>query len=274
MNRVTRNKSYFSLLAFCRGGREGAICLKLARQRYPRPVMADRPPLVMNISGVTYRSDSGHETTVSAPQIYEKVVQLAAHLRCRPEELLANDGLVAGEKLACKLVSTLPPGWGRSDASGYILCRFKGSKAVDGQSYLGGGTEERAADYMPPRSHHKPKACDESPGPTASNRPLSPPRRSKRSKKGGPSYCETSPSMEADVGRVCPLLERYHKVIFHATCNMDRVPDGCWVLHACGNKKCAVASHFYLGSAKDNERDEEYHRHTPNTSRIDRKPLQ
>ena len=235
--------------------------------------MAHSTPLIMAINGVTYMSDSGHETTVSAPQIREKVVQLAAHLKCHPDELLANDGLVAGKKLTCKLVRSLPPGWGMSDGSGYLMCRFKGSKAVDGQRHLGGGTEERAADYAPPRSHHKPKACDESSDPTASPRHLSPPRRSKRSKKGGSSYSETSPSMEADVGRVCPLLERYHKIIFHATCNMDRVPDG-WVLHACGNKKCAVASHFYLGSARDNERDEEYHRHKPNTSRIDRKPLQ
>jgi len=228
----------------------------------------------IRLHGVDYQTESGQKVSISGRDIRKNVAELARCNGWKLQDLLANNTVTAGQRLQCREVESVPSGWSLPDSSGYIMMRFTGACTVRGSSFGGSFSAERDSDYAPPRVSRKRvrtgnSAQDETNamGGGHGGEPTTPPRRSQR--REAPScYAEAvSPPSCAPVGASQPLLERYHRVLFAASMPANQLQDG-WVLHACGNKKCAVVAHFYLGDAPTNALDAGHHKNRPRSSRV------
>ena len=228
----------------------------------------------LSLHAVHYQTESGQRIHVSGREIRAQVAELARCNGWKLQDLLANKAVAAGGQLQCRVVESVPTGWSLPDSSGYIMMRFPGACTVRGSSFGGSFSSERDSDYAPPRVSRKRvragnSAQDETNamGGGHGGEPTTPPRRSQG--RGAPScYAEAvSPPSCAPVGASQPLLERYHRVLYAASMPANQLQDG-WVLHACGNKKCAVVAHFYLGDVPTNSLDTRHHQEKPNLSRV------
>ena len=180
-------------------------------------------------------------------------------------ELLANASVQAHQRLNCKLVERLPRGWGLEDSSGYILMRLKSAPTPRGHSFAATSTANNDADYVPSRRRRTAAARKaEKPGHLVAPSAASPPTT--RRLKSSSSYMEVSPPSSTAVGCTQPMLERYHRALLAAATPAVELKDGL-VLHSCGNKNCAVVSHFYLGNVDTNVLDTNYHKRRKSTSR-------
>jgi len=234
-------------------------------------------PDTLKVHDVTYQTESGQVVTVTAAEMLAGAQELADCNGWSVDEMLANKPVRAGKRLPCLVVKRLPRHWRQVDSSGYIMMRFKKACTVRGQRFLGGASAEKNPDFIVGGR----ASCDgggsmlhsegiNSPG---YNGPLATPRRAKRGIKAPMTYLELSPSSEDDVGCTQWLEERYHRALFAATYPAGQLEDG-FVLHACGNPKCAAVYHFYLGDRGTNALDTEHHAKKPKTSRIDLPRLQ
>jgi len=228
----------------------------------------------LSLHAVHYQTESGQQIHVSGREIRAQVAELARCNGWKLQDLLANQAVAAGRRLQCRVVTHVPSGWSLHDSSGYIMMRFPGAYSVRGSSFGGSSSSDRDSDYVLPRvggkrararssAQDQPNAMDGGRG----GEPATPPRRSQR-REAPSSYAEAvSPPSGALVGASQPLLERYHRVLYAASMTTNQLQDG-WVLHACGNKKCAVAAHFYLGDVPTNSLDTGHHQKRPCSSRV------
>ena len=229
---------------------------------------------VLALHGVSYQTESGQEIEVSGAEIRAQVAQLAQCNGWEVEDLLANHALAAEQPLQCRLVEHVPPGWSLADDSGYIMMRFSKASSVRGSSFCRDASENKVGDYIPPHRRGKPRTTSHFEHAHAQDGDFpTTPRRTQRQKAAPLSYLETSPPEAAKVGATQPLLERYHRVMFAASMPTSELEDG-WILHACGNKRCAVVAHFYLGDDGLNQQDTKHHRKRPQSSRISLPRLQ
>lgn len=224
-------------------------------------------PKQLAVRGVTYTNSCGQEVHVSASEMRAVMQQLAESNGFSVAEMLANEPVKRGCRLNCLLVEQLPEGWGQ-DSSGYIMVRFPKASTPKGISFLGAGDGDGDADYRP-RSGSRSVAAKQSQLPVDAEAEALPalPRTTGRKRTRVASYSQSSPPSEAQVGRTQRVLERYHRAAF-AACVPDQLLQDGWVLHACGNKRCAKVAHFYLGDEATNALDTSYHQSKLGMSRI------
>ena len=164
---------------------------------------------------------------------------------------MANSSIQANTQLTCHLVPRgSRPGKWSSDSEGYVMLHLKESSTVRGHSFIAG--ESRSDhDFAPPsrRSKRSPRAPQ----------PTSPPQH-RRAR--AVSYCEdcedSSPESSpasAKAGCTQPLLVRLHRAAFLATCDDPNAYSGMEIRHICGNRACAVISHFRTGDCDENALD-------------------
>ena len=235
------------------------------------------PPL-LSLHGVEYQTEAGRKITASGREILAQVKELARCNGWRWQDLLSNKALAPGELLTCKLVEHLPAGW-LQDSSGYLMMRFRSSCLPRGHSFEGEATADKDGDYEPAarrsckRAAHSAQAngSDEDGG---LHTPTRRPQRQRTSSSASyTAYLQPSPPSSAQIGASQPMLERYHRVLFAACMSTDQLQDGL-VLHACGNRKCAVIAHLYLGDVGTNSMDTRYHAKRRQCSRTNLPKLQ
>ena len=169
----------------------------------------------LRLQDVTYRTESGAKITVRASELKLQVEALAKCNGWKAEELLANEPVLPGKRLGCKLVERVPQGWEYDRHSGYIMMRFKGACTPRGQSFCGGAAAARDTDYKPRRSRSgganaaAPPQKRASPAPPAA--PPATPRASRRQRTAVSSYAEVSPPSGRAIGCTQPLLERWRR---------------------------------------------------------------
>ena len=239
-----------------------------------RICMRRRSPVLLALRGISYHTESGHEIKVCGLEIRGELAKLAACNGWRVEELLTNAAVLAGEPLPCRVVKRVPQGWSLTDTSGYIMMRFSQAKSVREQSFAGETSADKVPDFVPTRRLRKrtTSSMQEGESATAGDPPTSPclPQRPRPSYS---TYLTSSPPPESQIGANQPLIERYHRVMYAASMATNELPDG-WVLHACGNKRCAVVAHLYLGGEPSNNLDTKHHRKKPKTSRLSLQKMQ
>ena len=227
---------------------------------------------LLSLRGVEYETASGEKIKASGREIRAQVEELAKCNGWKVQDLLTNAALVQGEPLACRLVEHVPSGWSLPDSSGYIMVRLPTACSVRGSSFGGGASEDKVPDFVPTHRRGK-RAASHGDGRADMNETHTPPRRPQRQRTSYASYFQPSPPKNAQMGASQPLLERYHRLTFAASQPTKELKDG-WILHACGNKKCAVISRFYIGDVPTNSLDTCYHRNMPQSSRTSLPKLQ
>jgi len=182
-------------------------------------------------------------------------------------KLLANSSISNGEKLKCCLVTKKRDGdpW-FFDKSGYITLRIKADRVFEGYSYSG----DRGGDSTYRPSKRISRQVRDQPRRTRSTSALPPKRRLQRSSQLGEEWdCSDSSGADDSVGRNEPLLLRLHHAV-----SLASGPDPSAFMvqltqHICGNKKCATASHFRIGTEITNRLDEIFHKSNHSCSRLD-----
>jgi len=234
-------------------------------------------PDTLTVHGVTYQTESGQEVTVDGAEMLAGAQELADCNGWSINKLLANRPLQAGKRLPCLKVKSVPRHWRRADSSGYIMMRFKSACTVRGQRFVGTATSDKDSDFIVSRRAAGAESGrmlhSEFAGSTDSGAITATPQRPKRARGTDLSYCEPCSPSDDDVGRTQWLEERFHRALFAATCPADQLEDG-YVLHACGNPKCAAVYHYYLGDREGNALDTAHHAKKPNTSRLSLPKLQ
>ena len=76
------------------------------------------------------------------------------------------------------------------------------------------------------------------------------------------------------VGCTQPVQIRLHRLAFLASCGDLEATSGLQIRHICGNKACAMVSHFRAGTTTANSADREYHKSRKGRSRESFPPLQ
>lgn len=185
--------------------------------------------------------------------------------------LLQNSKIAAGMPLKCYEVNQLPQEWSwQLDSAGYHLVKLKNSFVPRGHGCTGDGDDD--SDYEQPKSHKKR-------GASASNfKPSTPQqaRRAHRSRVCSRMGAEASLDSPEDgrVGYTQPVQIRLHRLAFLACCADPKAASKLQVRHICGNKKCAVLSHFRAGDFAANKADGDKHKSNPGCSRESFGPLQ
>lgn len=235
-------------------------------------VTVRNPPALVTLHDVARVGDEdGEETAASAEELLEHFYALAAANRWPAGALLANSSIQAGKRLRCRLVRRLPDHtcW-MFHSSGYIVAKMRRTPVVAGRSY----TRAAVADPVyrgAPTTHTQPSA------PTQVS-PESPPRPKRASRSLEERFPEftTSPDTPGGAAKGCtqPTLIAWHKVAALAACNGPSARKAHVIRHICGNRECAVLSHFRPGSTRANDLDRDYHRSHRGCSRESFPPLQ
>ena len=193
---------------------------------------------------------------VHGKEVYDLYKALARCNGVPLAKLLANSSHEAGDKLTCYTMDRLPAKWSfMPDAAGYIQPKLKQSLTPIGYSHMGDALDSNY--YQRKRAAPLPSAD----GPS----PSTPPQHVKRARRALPSWLEGfsispgSPNGEL-AGSTQPVPIRLHKAAFLACCSNPKVANALEIRHICGNKRCAVVSHFRTGSKSQNECDKRYKR--------------
>ena len=182
-------------------------------------------------------------------------------------KLLANCSISNGKTLQCCLVTKKRDGdpW-FFDKSGYITLRLKGERVFEGFSY----SCDRGGDSTYRPSKRISRQVRDQPRKTRSTSALPPKRRPQRSSLLGEEWdCSDSSGADDSVGRNEPLLLRLHHAVSLASGPDPSAFMGQLTQHICGNKKCATAAHFRIGTGSSNKLDEIFHKSNPSCSRLD-----
>ena len=176
--------------------------------------------------------------------------------------LLQNSQFKAGQLLECHQAEVLPRGWSwQLDSAGYPLVKLKTSFVPRAHSFLRDAGDDDS-DYELPREHKRPRRL-----PASFQGPCTPQRARRAHRPRVGSEEAYTPPQEADVGCNQPVQIRLHRAAYLASCADPEAASGLQVRHICGNKTCAVVSHYRLGDATDNRDDENYHKSSYGRSR-------
>ena len=206
-----------------------------------------------------YDDKTGVSARVCASDLQAVYQEIAATAGVPASALLANSSITAKTQLTCHLVPREPrhKSW-NIDSEGYVMLHLKQSSTVRGHSFL--GSERRGDDdFVPP-----PRLSRLLPG---ASQPATPPQRRGRAPNVRFSYSEASPGSSPESSPSCaaagatqPLMIRLHRAAFLASCNDPQAYSGLEVRHICGNKACAVVSHFRAGDSNENAMDRSHHK--------------
>lgn len=186
--------------------------------------------------------------------------------------LLENSKIEAGMPLQCCEVHHLPQEWSwQLDYAGYLLVKLRQSFVPRGHSFAGNGDQADDSDYVQPKRRKRS-------GPTTSSCEPSTPQRAQRAarpREASKVRVESSPGSPQDVvGCTQPVQIRLHRLAFLASCGDLEATSGLQIRHICGNKACAMVSHFRAGTTTANSADREYHKSRKGRSRESFPPLQ
>ena len=202
---------------------------------------------------------TGVSAMVYASELQAVYAQIAATAGVPPATLLANSSISANTQLHCHLVQQEPGNGSWSiDSEGYVMLHLKQSCTVRGHSFLAG--ESRCDDDFVPPSRVSKRS-------SRAPHPATPPQRRQRVSTAQPRYCEDSSGSSSELspasakaGCTQPLMVRLHRAAFLATCDDPNAYSGMEIRHICGNKACAVVSHFRAGSSDENAKDKQHHK--------------
>lgn len=202
---------------------------------------------------------TGVSAMVHASELQAVYAQIAATAGVPPATLLANTSISANTQLTCHLVPRGPrPGKWSLDSEGYVMLHLKESSTVRGHSFIAGESRDDADFLLPPRDMKRSYRAPQ---------PASPPQRRQRVSTAQPRYCEDSPGSSSELspasakaGCTQPLMVRLHRAAFLATCDDPNAYSGMEIRHICGNRACAVISHFRAGSSDENTIDKRHHK--------------
>jgi len=206
-----------------------------------------------------YDEKTGVSARVFASELQAVYQEIAATAGVPAAALLANSSIEANTQLTCHLVPRDPrPGRWSIDPEGYVMLHMKQSSTVRGHSFL--GCEPRGDDdFVPPPRRTR---CS-----SGAPEPLTPPQRRRRVPNMRASYCEASPGSSTECSPSCaapgttqPLMIRLHRAAFLASCGDPQAYSGLEVRHICGNRACAMVSHFRAGSGSENAMDRRHHK--------------
>jgi len=201
---------------------------------------------------------TGVSAMVYASELQAVYAQIAATAGVPPATLLANSSISANTQLHCHLVQQEPGNGSWSiDSEGYVMLHLKQSCTVRGHSFLAG--ESRCDDDFVPPSRVSKRS-------SRAPQPATPPQRRQRVSAAQPKYCEDSPGSSYELsptsamaGCTQPLMVRLHRAAFLSTCDDPEAYSGFEIRHICGNRACAVVSHFRAGDCDENAMDRKHH---------------
>ena len=206
-----------------------------------------------------YDEVTGVSARVSANELQAVYAQLASTAGVPPATLLANTGISAKTRLHCHIVQREPGNGSWSiDSEGYVMLHLKESCTVRGHSFMAGESRDDADFLLPPRDMKRLLRSSGASSP--------PQHRRTRATEQVSCYCEdfdasldSSPA-SAKAGCTQPLMIRLHRAAFLATCDDPNAYSGMEIRHICGNRACAVVSHFRAGSSDENTMDRSHHK--------------
>ena len=237
------------------------------RRRGRSPPATGQPPVVTFRDFDSLDTATGVSVRVHGAELQGLFEALAADADVPAATLLANASIEAGQPLKCHLVARKPRNWScQLDSQGYLQAYFKQSRTVRGHTFCGTGSRNDD-EYRPPRSKRAAQpTLPASPTPQRAKRACS----SRRPVDSSPDMSPGSPS----AGSTQPVPMRLHRAAFLSTCDNPEADSRLEIRHICGNRACAVVSHFRPGTAAQNSQDREYHKLHPGCSPESFPPLQ